>query len=125
MPFSRQRAASADSEAPASQTLVLSSDAYPLQLLVPSSTFRAKRSKARVLFLPPPVLCVMCPQCPVQESVFFQGSKSRQWLIYKLVYGVKSNLDRTGSLCTAFLYIQLDAPCVENPQVGILHKEHG
>lgn len=61
MPFSRQRAASADSEAPASQTLVLSSDAYPLQLPVPSSTFKAKRSKARVLFLPPPVLCVMCP----------------------------------------------------------------
>lgn len=44
MSFSRQRAASVDSRAPESQTLVLSYDAYPLHVQLPSLTFRAKKT---------------------------------------------------------------------------------
>lgn len=52
------------------------------------------------MFLLPPVFCMIGKfLVPGPEMfIFFQGSKSRHQLIYRLVYGVKSNLDLTGYL---------------------------
>lgn len=98
MSFSRQRAASVDGGAPESQTLVLSYDAYPLHVQLPSLTFRAERTQAGIILLPS-VLCMISPQCLIQKSLSSsKGSKSRCQLIYHLDYRVKSNLGLTGYL---------------------------